>query len=136
MTLRTENPLAYMSWRLMRERCGNSECKDWPNYGGRGIGYVSRWCLFENFIADMGERPPGYSIERRDVNGHYGPHNCIWIPKGEQYINKRRAYNPRSGFQIGTLEDLFPPLPDIDYDFIAEFVSSNYLGADYKNATA
>lgn len=127
MTVRTENPRAYKSWYAMRQRCDNSECAQWRWYGGRGIRYVRRWALFENFIADMGERPPGYSIERRNVNGHYGPNNCIWIPKGEQYINKRRAYNPRSGFQIGTLEDLFPPLPDIEIEFIAEVVYPNQL---------
>ena len=113
MTLRTDNPLAYVSWQHMKRRCDNSEIEEWPAYGGRGIRYVTRWRLFANFIDDMGERPSrDYSLERLNVNWHYGPRNCIWLPKSEQALNRRKAYNPLYGWQRGTLDDLFPPLAD------------------------
>jgi hypothetical protein len=46
---------------------------------------------FENFFADLGECPPDYSLERIDVNGNYEPSNCKWIPRLEQYDNRRRT---------------------------------------------
>ena len=119
MTIRTENPLAYVSWQAMKRRCDDSSTDSWPDYGGRGITYVRRWAQFDNFIADMGERPSrAYSLERRNHNRNYGPRNCIWIPKWEQALNKRIAYFPRSGWQRGTLEELFPPLGDAEHPFM------------------
>jgi hypothetical protein len=81
---------AYESWSSMLKRCLNPECKDWPNYGGRGITVCERWLKFENFLADMGERPPGLSIERLDHNGPYRKENCTWVTRKEQNRNTRR----------------------------------------------
>jgi hypothetical protein len=80
----------YMSWKGMRARCQYKKHKDYKSYGGRGITVCERWSKFENFLADMGERPPGYSIERIDVNGHYEPANCTWIPMSDQPKTRRR----------------------------------------------
>lgn len=82
---------AYLSWAKMRERCLNSSCPAFPNYGGRGIKISKRWDKFENFLKDMGERPSGYSLERVDVNGNYSPENCKWIPRKEQNFNTRKS---------------------------------------------
>jgi hypothetical protein len=79
----------YRSWHGLRGRCNNPTHQDYENYGGRGIRVCERWDRFENFLADMGSRPPGYSIERIDVNGHYEPANCKWIPLSEQSKNRR-----------------------------------------------
>ncbi len=79
----------YLSWAHMKSRCTDKNCKDYPNYGGRGITLCERWLSFENFLEDMGEKPKGYTIERDDVNKGYEKSNCRWIPKSEQSKNTR-----------------------------------------------
>jgi hypothetical protein len=83
----------YISWYSMRTRCGNQNARNFKHYGGRGILVCDRWMKFENFLADMGERPEGKTLDRIDVNGNYEPNNCKWSTHSEQIKNQRRYLN-------------------------------------------
>jgi hypothetical protein len=79
----------YTTWNMMTQRCLNPNNDRYYDYGGRGITVCERWLDFANFLADMGERPEGTSIDRIDVNGNYEPTNCRWATSAEQGTNKR-----------------------------------------------
>ena len=81
----------YDIWRSMRRRCLKPSCKDWKDYGGRVIKVCDRWLHdFPAFLSDMGRVPPGYTIDRSDVNGHYEPGNCTWSSRLKQARNRRQ----------------------------------------------
>jgi len=82
-------PREYSCWKDMRKRCNNPHCRDFKNYGGRGIRVCSRWDSFDLFISDMGPCPPGFTIDRKDNDGAYGPDNCKWSSRAQQNKNKR-----------------------------------------------
>ena len=96
-------PNGYHSWVGMKQRCSNPNNKAYLHYGGRGISYVPEWETWEGFYADMGERPEGFTLERVDVNGNYGPDNCIWLEKRKQGSNKRPQKSlPKPGIKHPT----------------------------------
>ena len=78
------------SWYNMKYRCYDPKHERFADYGGRGITVCDRWRnSFENFLADMGERPPRTSLDRREVDGNYEPGNCRWATPAEQRQNQR-----------------------------------------------
>jgi len=82
----------YRAWSHMIGRCENPTDGSFADYGGRGITVCERWRSdYANFLADMGRRPRGMSLDRIDVNGNYEPSNCRWADKWVQAQNKRVA---------------------------------------------
>lgn len=79
---------AYNAWAHMIRRCTDPGDSRFARYGARGIVVCERWLSVEHFFADMGECPPGYSIERRDNDGNYTPENCYWLPREKQSQNR------------------------------------------------
>ena len=93
----------------MRSRClytsNNSK-----NYKGRGISICDEWVNdYDKFFEDMGERPEGMTLERKEVNGNYEPNNCKWATVKEQNNNRRssiRIKNNEDEYTISEWADI------------------------------
>ncbi len=79
----------YSSWSCMKSRCLYPRDKEYKNYGARGIKICLSWLIFENFLAEMGPRPRGKTLDRRDTNGDYTPWNCRWATMKQQCLSRR-----------------------------------------------
>jgi hypothetical protein len=85
----------YNTWHSMLQRCSNPNHPAYQYYGGRGIGVCDRWRDFLNFLADMGKRPKGTTLDRYpDGDGDYRPGNCRWVSPYEQAQNRRERAIP------------------------------------------
>lgn len=83
----------YRVWAGMMSRCRDRGNTSYERYGGRGIAVCARWQGrdgFRNFLADMGSRPPGKTLDRIDNDGNYEPGNCRWSTPAEQRANQRQ----------------------------------------------
>jgi hypothetical protein len=91
----SKHPL-YATWKQMLARCNDPYCSTYSRYGKRGIRVCRRWVEgegglsgFDCFVADVGERPTGMTLDRwPDNNGHYEPDNCRWATNSQQMANR------------------------------------------------
>lgn len=90
------NSPTYVSWCMMKQRCSNPNYNRYNDYGGRGITFEPDWCEFETFLADMGERPEGTSLDRIDNNGNYTKDNCRWATPKQQVRNRRNSWRNKN----------------------------------------
>lgn len=97
---------AYQSWIAMKKRCRYVKHPCYHRYGGRGITVCDRWIdSFENFLADMGPRPEGMTLDRIDNDGNYEPGNCKWSTRAEQTLKRRCNRNIEYRGKTQTLKE-------------------------------
>ena len=81
----------YKVWLAMKQRCTNTQNKQWCNYGGRGITLCDDWSSFDNFRRDMEDTyTRGLSLDRIDNDKGYSKENCRWATASQQTRNNRR----------------------------------------------
>jgi|SRR6185436_19744472 len=110
--------LAYVCWNGMLSRVHNPKNPSYKNYGGRGIDVDPRWLTFETFLADMGEKPAGLTLERVDNDKGYWPDNCVWATQAAQNKNRRRRKDVKLTYEIAEeIRALY--LKGATYDYLA-----------------
>jgi hypothetical protein len=90
----------YAVWYSMMSRCYRPHCTGYQYYGGEGIEVCKKWHDYYGFLADMGLKPDGMTLERRNNDGPYELANCLWATYSTQARNRRSnvmlTYNGRT----------------------------------------
>lgn len=121
----------YGAWARMKDRCNNPNLPGWENYGGRGITYEPAWEDFEAFYRDMGNCPPGLTLDRQDNNKGYCKNNCRWADRRVQALNRRPFKNNTTG--ISGITERTPGIWRVRVytNFVRETI---YQGSDFLEA--
>lgn len=128
----------YKSWCEMKARCYNKNNASYFRYGGRGIKVCDRWLnSFENFYADMGEKPEKMSLDRIDNNGNYSPENCRWADVKTQCNNRRSnllfTYKGETKTLKQWCEEYNMKYPNVQSAYYAGYTNIEVLISIYKN---
>ena len=99
-----ERARTYLTWRDMMRRCYNKDRHDYLRYGGRGTRVCKRWHVFSAFVASMGIRPVGLTLDRIDSSKNYSPRNCKWSSRMEQTINRAVVHKVKVGGEVKCLK--------------------------------
>lgn len=90
-------PSGELTWKRMVDQCTDPYSVRWPRYGGRGVRVCDAWLDYAAFRRDMGPRPEGHVLARRELHGDYTPENCLWLPCAEARrlakLRMRLTYN-------------------------------------------
>lgn len=116
----------YRAWSAMKQRCLNSNCRLYKNYGGRGITVCQEWIEpkgqgfinFQNWAVEN-EHSNDLSLDRIDVNGNYEPNNCRWATRIEQSTNMQSTVRMFFNGQLMDTTTIYysaNPPPVIMYD--------------------
>lgn len=89
-----------------RKRCNNPNHARYKDYGGRGISVCPQWQDFTVFLADMGECPDGYQLDRIDNNGNYEPGNCRWVTAKDNANNRRNNVKVSINNELKTVSQI------------------------------
>lgn len=117
-------------WVAMRARCNNPQGATYKYYGGRGIKVCARWDVFENFLADMGKRPKGKSLDRYpNKDGDYEPSNCRWASHIEQMNNTTRNHHLTLAGETHTVAE-WARIRKMPYARLLNRIHSGYSVAD------
>jgi hypothetical protein len=122
----------YHAWRDMRRRCTDPSSADWVRYGGRGITVCSRWDRFDDFLADMGQRPDGVTLDRINNDGNYDPDNCRWTTWHEQGRNRRSNGGERHPNAELSVDDVFAIRFLAGYGATYRYIASEF-GVSHAN---
>lgn len=96
----TDTP-TWRSWDSMIKRCYCKTDDNYRNYGAKGISVCKRWLKFENFMVDMGLRPLGTTLDRKNNAGNYNKRNCRWAtPKQQARNTSRSVFYCWKGFKL------------------------------------
>lgn len=117
------------SWVGMKQRCNYPGHSEYHRYGGRGITFDPRWNDFAAFLADMGTKPPGTSLDRIDNDGHYCRANCRWATREQQSSNTIKNIFVEWRGQRYTLMQLATHL-NVNYDLLHKWHRTNGLPLD------
>lgn len=119
----------YAAWYAMLNRCYNSACDAWSNYGGRGIVVCDEWLGdsgFEHFFRDMGRvQSPNHSLDRIDNSLGYAPNNCRWATDKEQARNRRSNKLITIGDQTKSMVE-WCEFYDIQYSLVKDRISDGW----------
>lgn len=112
----------YTIWKGMCRRCSDRNCKDWNDYGGRGIQVCDEWkasyFVFRDWAMRHGYRDD-MSIDRIDVNIGYCPENCRWAGELEQMLNKRGSEYINIRLRVSRLRQILDDMPESVVTLIA-----------------
>jgi hypothetical protein len=90
----------YRAYQGAKDRCTNPNSKKWKDYGGRGILFL--FDSFEQFLAELGPKPLGRSLDRINTDGHYTPGNVRWATPYEQTHNRRLMFKEKRWSKVKT----------------------------------
>lgn len=106
MALSKQQKATSQCYQDMKSRCYNINHRSYKNYGARGITVCDSWkSSYKNFIADMGYKPDGLSLDRIDNNLGYSKENCRWATATQQMRNTRHSTKEGTGVHYSKRDD-------------------------------